>query len=205
MNNTKAARRDFQALEQRRMKAATLLRKGWSQAAVARELGVSREAVSRWAKVMADQGRPGLKKAGRAGRKPRLDAVDLRRIEQALREGPEAWGYWTGLWTAERVAVVIEQVCGVRYHPGHVWRILRRLGWSCQRPTGRAVERDEKAIRRWKQQRWPELKKTLSEKAEPLSLSTRADSASALTGSAPGRHEGKPQSSSTTSAGRRSR
>ena len=205
MLNPNGAKRDFKALERRRMKAATLLGKGWSQAEVARELGVSREAVSRWAKALAEQGRRGLRRAGRAGRKPRLTADDLRRIERALKEGPEAWGYWTGLWTAERVAAVIEKLCAVRYHPGHVWRILRQLGWSCQRPTGRAVERDEEAIRRWKEERWPTLKKTLPERAEPSSSSTRADSASDRIGSAPGRRGARPRSSSTTSAGRRSR
>jgi transposase len=45
------------------------------------------------------------------------------------------------------------------YHPGHVWKFLRQLGWSCQRPAGRALERDEKAIERWQKERWPELKK----------------------------------------------
>ena len=29
----------------------------------------------------------------------------------------------------------------MKYHPGHVWRLLKQLGWSCQRPTGRALER----------------------------------------------------------------
>ena len=29
----------------------------------------------------------------------------------------------------------------VEYHPGHVWKILDDLGWSCQRPVGRARER----------------------------------------------------------------
>ena len=31
-----------------------------------------------------------------------------------------------------------------------VWRILRRLDWSCQRPIDKALERDEEAIRHWK-------------------------------------------------------
>jgi winged helix-turn-helix protein/type I restriction modification DNA specificity protein len=59
----------------------------------------------------------------------------------------------------DRVAHLIEQESGVSYHPGHVWKILRQLGWSCQRPAGRALERDEKAIERWQKARWPELKK----------------------------------------------
>jgi hypothetical protein len=58
------------------------------------------------------------------------------------------------------VAVVITQLTGVRYHPGHVWVILRhRLGWTLQRPERRASERDEEAIARWVQQEWPRIKK----------------------------------------------
>jgi transposase len=71
-----------------------------------------------------------LKQAGRAGRKPKLSAGQLRKIEQALRRGPEALGYASGLWTAGRVRKLIEHQCGVRYHEAHVWRILRQLGWS---------------------------------------------------------------------------
>ncbi len=86
-----------------------------------------------------------------------------------------------------RVAHLIEKECGVRYHAGHAWRILRQLGWSCQRPTGRALERDEEKIRGralerdeekirvWKQKRWPELKKTPKTRAARSSSSTKAD------------------------------
>jgi transposase len=105
------------------------------------------------------KGRAGLKKAGRAGRKPRLSAEQISQVEVGLKRGPQALGYETSLWTANRVAHLIEQESGVSYHPGHVWKILRQLGWSCQRPAGRALERDERAIERWKKERWPELKK----------------------------------------------
>lgn len=153
-------KRDFAALEKRRLKGAKLLRSGWSEAEVARELGVHRQSVNRWAKQLAEGGLRTLKHPGRAGRLRKLTDADLRRIERALVRGPEAFGYRTNLWTAKRVAAVIEKVCGVRYHAGHVWRILTKLGWSCQRPTGRARERDEKAIQYWKKVRWPALKKT---------------------------------------------
>jgi transposase len=67
-----------------------------------------------------------------------------------------------------------EDQCGVRYHEAHVWRILRQLGWSCQRPTGRALERDEEAIRYWKRVRWPQLKKKRAASGAPSSSSTKA-------------------------------
>jgi transposase len=178
MGNPKGVRRDldaFEKLERRRLVAAQLLRQGVAQAEVARQIGVHRQSVSRWAQQLAEGGRRALKKAGRAGRKPRLSATDLRRIERGLKRGPQTLGYETSLWTAGRVAHLIESECGVQYHPTQAWRILRRLGWSCQRPVGRALERDEKKIRQWKQKRWPELKKKPAKKGEPSSSSTKAD------------------------------
>ncbi len=174
MGNPAGVRRDFAGLERRRMEAARLLRQGVSQSEVARRLGVHRQSVIRWARQLAQLGVAGLKKAGRAGRKPRLGAAQLRAIERGLKRGPEALGYSTGLWTAARVRQLIEYETGVRYHEAHVWRILRKLNWSCQRPTGKALERDEQAIRQWKKYRWPRIKKKPCASGVPSSLSTRA-------------------------------
>src|SRR6202521_1456586 len=138
--------RDFEALERRRMRAGSLLTMGLSQSEVARRVGAHRQSVSKWAAELATKGRAGLKSAGRAGRKPRLSAEQISQIEQGLKRGPQALGYETSLWTANRVVHLIEQACGVSYHPEHVWKILRRLGWSCQRPAGRALGGGEKII-----------------------------------------------------------
>jgi transposase len=175
MGNPAGIRRDFEKLEQRRLRAAELLRQGVHQAEVARQLGAHRQSVSRWAQQLEKGGVRALKKSGHVGRRARLRAEDLRRIEKALKRGPEALGYETGLWTSGRVAHLIEHECGVKYDSSQAWRILRQLGWSCQRPVGRALERDEEKIRRWKQKRWPEIKKKPKTKGEPSSLSTRAD------------------------------
>ena len=164
MGNPAGVRRDFEGLEQRRMVAAGLLKAGISQSEVARRLGVHRQSVIRWQRALSRAGRAGLKKAGRAGRKPKLSAQQLAGIERALKGGPEALGYASGLWTLARVRKLIEHKYGVRYNPSQVWRILRKLNWSCQRPTGRALERDEHAIRRWKRVEWPRIKKKPSAK-----------------------------------------
>ena len=155
------------------MDAARLLRTGVQPAEVARRVGVHRQSVGRWARQLESQGRVGLKKAGRAGRPPRLSGADLGRLEAGLERGPEALGYATGLWTTGRVAKLIEQEFRVTFHPGHVWRVLRQLGWSCQRPTGRAVERNEQRIRWWKTQRWPALKKKPARSGARSSSSTK--------------------------------
>ena len=165
MGNPAGVRRDFEALEQRRMEAARLLEQGYSQSEVARCVKAHRQSVSQWAQQLEQGGRRALKKAGRAGRQPRLRPEDLGRIERALKRGPQALGYESNLWTCWRVAHLIEHECGVKYDSSQAWRILRQLGWSCQRPTGRARERDEEKIQRWKRERWPELKKMPKKKA----------------------------------------
>jgi transposase len=152
-------RRDFEALEQRRREAAKLFAKGVRQAEVARRLDVSRQSVSRWFRAWQQEGEPGLAGAGRAGRLPRLSAEQRERVDAELRRGPGAQGYETQLWTLARVAEVIERTTGTRYHPGHVWRLLREMGWTRQRPGRRAAERDEQEIARWVKEEWPRIKK----------------------------------------------
>jgi len=129
------------------------------QSEVARRLGVHRQSVIRWARQLARSGRRGLKQAGRAGRKPKLSAAQLKRLEQALQREPGAIACDAGPWTTGRMRQMIQEQCGVRYHEAHVWRILRRLGWSCRRLGGEALKRDEKAIGRWKKVERPRLKR----------------------------------------------
>jgi transposase len=178
MGNPKGVKRDAEQLaqlERRRLKAVTLFDRGLSQAEVARKVGVHRQSASRWFKVWQSNGAQALKKAGRAGRKPRLTAENLSQLERALKEGPEAHGFGTLLWTTQRVATVIERQTAVRYHPDHVCRLLQKLGWSCQRPTTQARERDEAKIARWRKVRWPALKKKPSPRSAAWSSLTKAD------------------------------
>jgi transposase len=175
MGNPAGVRRDFAALEERRLEAARLLRQGLSQSQVARQVGVHRQSVSRWARELEQSGVRGLRQAKRSGRPPKLSPTQLRDLERALKRGPEAFGFVNGLWTAGRVRDLIEYRTGVRYHEDHVWRILRKLNWTCQRPSARALERDEEAIRRWKKYRWPRVKKKRSASGARSSSSTKAD------------------------------
>lgn len=184
-------RRDFGALEARRTAAARLFARGETQAAVAEQLQVSRQSVSRWYHQWETGGSRSLKGAGRAGRRPRLTPTDLRRVEKALRRGAPAHGFDTALWTLPRVATVIEQVTGVHYHPGHVWKLLGALGWSLQRPSKRARERDEAAVQQWVAERWPALKKTPGGATPGSSSRTKAASASGRPSVARGRPAAK--------------
>ena len=170
-------RRELQALELRRQRAARLFAGGQkTQGAIARLLDVSRQSVMRWYHAWRASGRAGLKAAGRAGRKPRLESRQLAAIETALRHGPVAAGFTTTLPTLPRVAVVIERVTGFRYHPGHVWRILGRLDWTLQRPAKRAKERNDAAHPALGRRPLARGKKTLAGGAPGSSSRTKAGS-----------------------------
>lgn len=165
MGFPKGVKRDYDALEKRRLKAADLFDKGDTQAEVRRKLNISAQSASRWYACWKTGGKNSLRKAGRAGRLPRLTAEQKEEVKAALLEGPEAHGYSTALWTIGRVAALIAEITGVKYHKGHAWKILRALGWSSQRPVGRALERNEQAIADWKKKQWPAIKKKRSQKA----------------------------------------
>jgi transposase len=161
-------RRDFKALEQRRLKAAKLLREGIAQAEVARRVGTSRQSVSRWAARLDRAGATALKRK-RLGRPAQLSDVQRKDLTRALIAGAMAQGFATELWTLPRVAKLIQRRFGVQFSNAHVWRLLKGLGFSSQRPAKRALQRDEAAIRQWRTKRWPALKKTPAAAAKPSS------------------------------------
>jgi len=148
-----------QELERRRRRAIVLLRAGENLSTVAHAVDASVSSVHRWYQAYQRNGRAGLRPRPTPGRPPRLSASQRRRLVALLQRGPSAAGYATELWTLKRMAEVIERRFGVRYHPGHVWWLLQRLGWSCQKPERRARECDEEAVERWRRERWAHIKK----------------------------------------------
>jgi transposase len=154
-----AQRRDTAVFEDRRFQALALYRKGVPQADIARQLRVSRAAVCQWLKRARKKGRASLRSKPRPGRPPKLSGSQRQSLVKLLALGAERAGYATQLWTAERIQRLVLERFGARYHVNHVPKLLRQCGWSYQRPTGRAVERDEVEVQRWVRQEWPRIKK----------------------------------------------
>jgi len=146
-------------LEARRRRAVALLDKGLGVREVARQIGCSPMSVSRWQAEVRARGPDALRPKPAPGRPPRITARERAKLLRLLLKGATAHGFSTDLWTLPRVVEVIARTFGVRYHPAHVWKILRGAGWSCQKPERRARERDEEAIQRWRTERWPHIKK----------------------------------------------
>jgi transposase len=135
-----------------------LKRRGWYHRDIAEALDVSEVSVSRWLADARDCG-PEARARPAPGAPPRLSPAQRRSIPEFLWHGPEAYGFRGRVWTRARLAKVIEWEFGVRYHKGHVGRLLRELGWAPQQPIRRAIQRDEGAIRRWRDETWPGLRR----------------------------------------------
>lgn len=169
----RTTRRDFEKLERRRRKGMQLPGKGVGPAEVARRCGVSCTSAGRWLSALRQD--PQAWKRRTLGRPRQVAIRHLQALGSALEKGAQAHGFLNDLGTLPRVAKVLEHVSGVRCHPAHVWKLLAQMGWSCQKPEGRAKERDEEAIARWKRYTWPALKKKPAAKAGPSSSRTKAD------------------------------
>lgn len=146
-------------IKRRRVKGARMLLRGEKPAQVARELGVSRQSVMRWQRALAEGGLKRLAQVGRRGGRFRLSPLQLKELANLLKQGALSAGYDTEIWTLPRVAALIEERFGERFAISSVWKTLRRMGFSPQRPSKLARERNESMIWRWKQRRWPALKK----------------------------------------------
>ena len=146
-------------LERRRQRAIALLQEGRAPVEVARLVGVDRRSVRRWHAAYRKQGARGLAARPAPGRPAKLSARQRRQLERMLLRGAAASGFESDLWTCPRVAQVIRRRFGIGYHVDHIGRLLRSLGFTPQRPTRRALERDEDGIQRWVKRDWPRIKK----------------------------------------------
>lgn len=143
-------------LERRRHQAVEALAKGESPTILARVLGVSVRSVHRWRTLARSP--CGLASVEQTGHAPRLDDEQLPKLEVLLLQGAKHHGWPNELWTASRVAVLIERHFRIHYHPEHVRKILKgRLNWTSQKPRRKARECDDKEVERWKDDEFPRI------------------------------------------------
>jgi transposase len=148
-----------QQLAARRKRALALLRQGKSPTETARAVGASARSVQRWQQAARAGGSRRKQNTAQPGRPGRLSVRQLKQLERTLQKGARAQGYAEDYWTLARIAQVIRKLFGVRYQPSGVWHVLRRMGWSCQKPQRVAFQHDDKVVAHWKRYIWPWIKK----------------------------------------------
>ncbi len=146
-------------LERRRRRAVALLAEGYSTAEVAERVGSDPRSVRRWRQAYEEEGEVALAAIPPPGRPSKLSARQRQLVVRRLLKGAKANEFNTDVWTCPRIAEVIERRYGVRYHVDHIPRLMASLGWTCQKPEKRAIERDEDAIAHWVAKDWARIKK----------------------------------------------
>jgi len=124
--------------EIRRLRAWELHQEGWSQHQIAQALGITQGAVSQWFKRIREGGGPdALRHRPAPGRRAALTDEQLGQLPMLLNRGAQFYGFHDSRWTTARVAVVLEQIFGVSYHPAHVCRLLKKHypGWRDTKQT----------------------------------------------------------------------
>ena len=121
---------------------------------------MSRAAVSQGLERARRGGAEALRTHPHLGASARLTESQTSLIPDSLARGADAYGFRGAVWTCDRVAKVIAREFGVRYHKAHDSRILKQPGWAPQPPITSAIQRDDDAIGRWREEVWPALKKS---------------------------------------------
>ncbi len=143
-----------------RLQALLLSADGLTPPQIADLLHVHRTRVHAWVTRWNDYGVAGIKEGHRSGRPCELTAEQRQQFHDIVESGPVAHGLNTGVWTSPILAEVLQEEFGVRYHPGHVRKLLHQLGCSVQRPTTRLVQADPRKQNKWIRYTYPNLKKT---------------------------------------------
>ena len=161
----------------KRLHAVLLNSEGRSSGELSAVLKAPRSKVSEWLAHYEAHGAEGLLEGFRSGRPPLLTAPQFVELSDIVESGPVAYGYDCGVWTSPMIARVIEEEFGVRYHPGHVRKLLHQIGFSVQRPRRVLVRADPAEQDRWHRRTFPNLKKKPKGKTVRSSSPTKQASA----------------------------
>jgi transposase len=144
-------------LERRRRLAVRRVSQGYDCVEVAEFLGVHPASVRKWWNAHQQAGDAGLVAKPATGRPPKLTPLQETEVLCWLGESPKSFGFATELWTAKRVAQLIEHEWDVHFHPHYLSAWLADRNVTPQKPQRRARERDNEAIRRWRIYKWPRI------------------------------------------------
>ena len=148
-------------LERRRRLAVSRIRSGYTQEEVADFFDVCLRSVERWMQAYREHGMAGLKAKPHPGRPPKLSVAEERQVLRWFRHSPQEFGFSSELWSAPRVAELIQRKFHKTFHPHYLnqWLAERRI--TPQKPERQAREQDEREVRRWLREEWPRIKKVL--------------------------------------------
>lgn len=155
---TDARSYSHEMLEQMRRDAVRRVESGESPEAVAQGLAINRRTIYRWLQAYHYGGREALAAKPIPGAPPKLDARKLEKLSRLIRDKtPLQCKFEFALWTLAIIREVIGREFGVRLSEVSVGRLMKRLGFTPQRPLYRAWQQDAGLVERWREQEYPKI------------------------------------------------
>lgn len=155
----RAAEKDGAHRVARRIHAVLLNHQDHTSGEIAHLLEAPRSKVSLWLGQYESYGWEALLEGHRSGRPQELTSTQMSQLDGIIDSGPVAYGFSSGVWTSPMIGRVIEEEFSVSYHPGHVRKLLKAMGFSVQRPRRKLAKADPVAQDRWQRYTYPRLKK----------------------------------------------
>lgn len=149
-----------EAREYKRLRAIELFENGMKAIKIAEVLGVTRGAVSQWLKRFRLHGIEALYQSVRKKKACKLSSQQVEDLLGMLVHGAENFGYSGDVWTGPRVRELIEVKFGIKYSIRHVERLLKKWGWTPQKPVTRPTQQNLAEVEEWLTERWPRIKKS---------------------------------------------
>jgi len=143
----------------RRIHAVILNSQGKTSGQIASLLDAPRSKVSEWMQLYEHHGFDALLEGRRSGRPSGLSEQQRVILGDIIESGPVAYGLDSGIWTSPMIVRVVEEEFGVRYHPGHIRKLLHQLEFSVQRPRRILAKANKEDQNRWTRYTYPRIKK----------------------------------------------
>jgi transposase len=160
---------DHKVLEHMRLLAVERVLAGEKPSAVAKSFGIYRTSIYKWLRAHKRRGRDALKGTTAPGPTPKLNEGQKKQVQRwIVGKDPRQYGFDYGLWTRSIIAEMIRERFKVSLTLPSVGRLLTSLDITPQKPLRRAYERDEKEIRQWKEQKYPELRKRAKQRGADI-------------------------------------
>ena len=145
--------------QHRRIQGGKLIEQGYRNREIVEILGCGLSTVKLWRKIVNAQGIEALAPKPRVGRRPKLNDKQLTKLKRLLKQGATKFGYANAIWTSRRVQALILEKFDVSYSKAQVCRILRKIGYSPQKPIKRSKKYSAEAVEKWRRHKWPLIKK----------------------------------------------
>jgi transposase len=160
---------DHKVLEHMRILAVDRVLAGEKPSVVAKSFGVYRTSIYKWLRAHKRRGREALQSTTAKGPTPKLSEAQKKRVRRwIVGKDPRQYGFDYGLWTRSIIAEMIQEKFKVSLTLPSVGRLLTSLDITPQKPLRRAYERDEQEIQKWKETKYPELRKRAKQRGAEI-------------------------------------